>query len=945
MAASVHRPNRPGVAPDKAPDLAPGGRKRDTPLFLILAFLSLNAVLLVVVDRTVREPYMDEEFHIPQAQRYCEAFPPDFYHPDISTPPGLYWASALLARSLSTVLSFPASLLSKHFPPSSHARAKTRARREENEEPRSEDGARDEARDLPFLCRRFSLRAFGALFVSPLTLLLLWNLALRMHFSQEQPRKERRETPAACEPSRETQRLETSPRASNGQEDEGERGTAGSFSHGVESPAGFFASGSHASRSESAERRTPRPSRRALLLHLRVARIALLPTFYFFNFLFYTDCLSVMLLLFAYHQLLTCAHLWGLAAAGSLAFFVRQTAIVWSGGACLFAFLAALACRPASAREPQEKQTRMQGTQRHFSGKGRTPRGVSAARDKDEKTKAVEEKAQRGLCRGPALQRQALFGPVSVLTWENVKAVIVFFLSPRTLVDVSLPLALPLIAFFFFVVSNGGRVAVGHHAYHSPSVHTASLLYAALFVATAASPASLLSALRVVVSLAKSVFFAKSPFSLIPLGLSVFPSEKPSSKGPAKAGNAGNGETRVKAGKLKDGGEARELDAVCPRHAPLRKNGLRASRAAPADCDGPFRFTRFFTCFLCFSVAAGLGAFAHPFVLSDNRHFVFYLWRYLFRLPSFRWILGPLVASLFLVCGDVPSSLVAPPLPAWILPQRQRGRRETRASDGGNGAGQAGGRDGEETEFDGGRRQGASVTGIALCCGGQTSAELCTAPHSFGLCGSGCQRSFYTSACLCTYLVCCCLALVPSSLIEPRYFQFLLVLFVLHERFPSRSRSRFQTGQEDGGERDKQERPAGSGDELAGCTDTVEASGGGCVKQRLGRTGEMRMKTDSTVLERRAGSADTAEGLGDNRHSKPRGNLQRVNPFCEPFRCLFSLDCWVNLWSGKNIGEREDLANEAAALVLNGGVSAVIFYVFLCRPFIDYAGNVARFML
>ncbi|CBZ52638.1 conserved hypothetical protein [Neospora caninum Liverpool] len=737
MAASVHRPNRPGVAPDKAPDLAPGGRKRDTPLFLILAFLSLNAVLLVVVDRTVREPYMDEEFHIPQAQRYCEAFPPDFYHPDISTPPGLYWASALLARSLSTVLSFPASLLSKHFPPSSHARAKTRARREENEEPRSEDGARDEARDLPFLCRRFSLRAFGALFVSPLTLLLLWNLALRMHFSQEQPRKERRETPAACEPSRETQRLETSPRASNGQEDEGERGTAGSFSHGVESPAGFFASGSHASRSESAERRTPRPSRRALLLHLRVARIALLPTFYFFNFLFYTDCLSVMLLLFAYHQLLTCAHLWGLAAAGSLAFFVRQTAIVWSGGACLFAFLAALACRPASAREPQEKQTRMQGTQRHFSGKGRTPRGVSAARDKDEKTKAVEEKAQRGLCRGPALQRQALFGPVSVLTWENVKAVIVFFLSPRTLVDVSLPLALPLIAFFFFVVSNGGRVAVGHHAYHSPSVHTASLLYAALFVATAASPASLLSALRVVVSLAKSVFFAKSPFSLIPLGLSVFPSEKPSSKGPAKAGNAGNGETRVKAGKLKDGGEARELDAVCPRHAPLRKNGLRASRAAPADCDG----------------------------------------------------------------------------------------------------------------------------------------------------------------------------------------------------------------QEDGGERDKQERPAGSGDELAGCTDTVEASGGGCVKQRLGRTGEMRMKTDSTVLERRAGSADTAEGLGDNRHSKPRGNLQRVNPFCEPFRCLFSLDCWVNLWSGKNIGEREDLANEAAALVLNGGVSAVIFYVFLCRPFIDYAGNVARFML
>lgn len=71
--------------------------------------------------------------------------------------------------------------------------------------------------------------------------------------------------------------------------------------------------------------------------------------------------------------------------------------------------------------------------------------------------------------------------------------------------------------------------------------------------------------------------------------------------------------------------------------------------------------------FLFFSCSAGFfGTVAHPFLLSDNRHLTFYLWRRVFRFPFFRCIVGPLMATVFLVFGDVPSSLRSPPLPAFL---------------------------------------------------------------------------------------------------------------------------------------------------------------------------------------------------------------------------------------------------------------------------------------
>ncbi|KFZ13734.1 hypothetical protein V501_03576 [Pseudogymnoascus sp. VKM F-4519 (FW-2642)] len=66
------------------------------PLTLTGGFLGvLTTVWLRAVNSNVPSPYMDEIFHIPQAQQYCAS---DFYtwDPKLTTPPGLYAFSLLL---------------------------------------------------------------------------------------------------------------------------------------------------------------------------------------------------------------------------------------------------------------------------------------------------------------------------------------------------------------------------------------------------------------------------------------------------------------------------------------------------------------------------------------------------------------------------------------------------------------------------------------------------------------------------------------------------------------------------------------------------------------------------------------------------------------------------------------------------------------------------------
>ncbi|XP_072959372.1 dol-P-Glc:Glc(2)Man(9)GlcNAc(2)-PP-Dol alpha-1,2-glucosyltransferase isoform X1 [Typha angustifolia] len=61
----------------------------------------------ILVNRIVPDPYMDEIFHIPQAQHYCRG---DFgsWDPMITTPPGLYFVSLAYVASL-----FPGMWLTK----------------------------------------------------------------------------------------------------------------------------------------------------------------------------------------------------------------------------------------------------------------------------------------------------------------------------------------------------------------------------------------------------------------------------------------------------------------------------------------------------------------------------------------------------------------------------------------------------------------------------------------------------------------------------------------------------------------------------------------------------------------------------------------------------------------------------------------------------------------
>ncbi|XP_074565348.1 dol-P-Glc:Glc(2)Man(9)GlcNAc(2)-PP-Dol alpha-1,2-glucosyltransferase [Curcuma longa] len=74
----------------------------------VITVVSLWVVpILIMVNWIVPDPYMDEIFHIPQAQRYCRG---DFWtwDPMITTPPGLYFLSLAYVASL-----FPAMWLAE----------------------------------------------------------------------------------------------------------------------------------------------------------------------------------------------------------------------------------------------------------------------------------------------------------------------------------------------------------------------------------------------------------------------------------------------------------------------------------------------------------------------------------------------------------------------------------------------------------------------------------------------------------------------------------------------------------------------------------------------------------------------------------------------------------------------------------------------------------------
>uniref|UniRef100_A0A2R8VJX4 Dol-P-Glc:Glc(2)Man(9)GlcNAc(2)-PP-Dol alpha-1,2-glucosyltransferase n=1 Tax=Mus musculus TaxID=10090 RepID=A0A2R8VJX4_MOUSE len=65
----------------------------------------VSCLLFSAFSRALREPYMDEIFHLPQAQRYCEGrFSLSQWDPMITTLPGLYLVSVGVVKPASWLL-------------------------------------------------------------------------------------------------------------------------------------------------------------------------------------------------------------------------------------------------------------------------------------------------------------------------------------------------------------------------------------------------------------------------------------------------------------------------------------------------------------------------------------------------------------------------------------------------------------------------------------------------------------------------------------------------------------------------------------------------------------------------------------------------------------------------------------------------------------------------
>ncbi|KAL7410973.1 DIE2/ALG10 family-domain-containing protein [Mrakia frigida] len=89
----------------------PSNSSRKERLLALAGFLFFSIGAFVLVQKEVKEPYMDEIFHIPQAQQYCSGNFKD-WDPKLTTPPGL-------ANSSSTASWKPSveSLAISFFPP------------------------------------------------------------------------------------------------------------------------------------------------------------------------------------------------------------------------------------------------------------------------------------------------------------------------------------------------------------------------------------------------------------------------------------------------------------------------------------------------------------------------------------------------------------------------------------------------------------------------------------------------------------------------------------------------------------------------------------------------------------------------------------------------------------------------------------------------------------
>lgn len=67
------------------------------------SLFAISMVIFIQFSTKQRDPYMDEIFHVPQAQKYCD-YKFDKWDPKITTLPGLYFISFACLRTLAFAL-------------------------------------------------------------------------------------------------------------------------------------------------------------------------------------------------------------------------------------------------------------------------------------------------------------------------------------------------------------------------------------------------------------------------------------------------------------------------------------------------------------------------------------------------------------------------------------------------------------------------------------------------------------------------------------------------------------------------------------------------------------------------------------------------------------------------------------------------------------------------
>jgi hypothetical protein len=287
------------------------------------------------------------------------------------------------------------------------------------------------------------------------------------------------------------------------------------------------------------------------------------------------------------------------------------------------------------------------------------------------------------------------------------------------------------VAFAYFVVAlNGGSLVVGDHEHHESGLLNATPHFAQLaYLAVAAA------------------------LPLLPLGGGSGSSSSSSSGslGLEKAVSPSSSASSCCSLFLVGRADLSELFAACtgsalgaspPVHDKDSSSSSSSSKSSKSSTGDPYALPR---AAVAVAVAAHLlrrHSVEHPFLVADNRHFPFYVWRKVLHHPGrpwLKWALAPLYVAV-----------------AYLVAARLLGRGSARSSN---------------------SSRSSSASSVGRISSGSGSGSSGSSSRNDG--GSGVSRLW-----LLIWFVASALVLVPSPLLEPRYFT--TAVMVAHAHAPPR---------------------------------------------------------------------------------------------------------------------------------------------------------------